>query len=163
MPAKTAQLQVRVSPREKAALRRRAAAAGLDVSSYVLARALPREADTVAALLRALATASKRAFALAALGDLLRECSAGSFSDAVAHADVGALAPYVQNYVAAMTEHAAHVHNVAPPEWVRDVAPLDEPHFGTLLVSLRPYLLRASPVAFKRRNIFIDATMHDRV
>jgi hypothetical protein len=46
---------------------------------------------------------------------------------------------------------------------VREVAPLEEPHFGAPLQSLRLHLLAASPVAFKRRNIFVDAAVGDRV
>jgi len=37
------------------------------------------------------------------------------------------------------------------------------PWFAVPFPSLRPYLLRVSPVAFKRRNIFIDSTVGDRV
>ncbi len=69
--AKSHQLQIRVSAGQKAALRRQARRAGLDMSTYVLARALPAR--------------------------------------------------------------------------------------------LRTYLLRSSPVAFKRRNLFVDATVGDRV
>jgi hypothetical protein len=43
------------------------------------------------------------------------------------------------------------------------VPPLDEPHFATPLRGLRLHLLRASPVAFKRRNIFVDSSVGDRV
>jgi hypothetical protein len=39
--AKSAQLQIRVSPAEKAAIQRAARRAGLDASAYVLARVLP--------------------------------------------------------------------------------------------------------------------------
>ena len=38
---KSAQLQIRVSPAEKAAIERAAHRAGLDMSAYVLARVLP--------------------------------------------------------------------------------------------------------------------------
>jgi hypothetical protein len=60
-----------------------------------------------------------------------------------------------------MVELAAHQKGVVPPAWVREVPPLDEPHFATPLEGLR--LLRASPVPFKRRNIFIDSSVGDRV
>ncbi|MGH7310893.1 MAG: plasmid mobilization protein, partial [Candidatus Rokuibacteriota bacterium] len=39
--AKSAQLQIRVSPAEKAAIQRAARRAGLDMSAYVLTRVLP--------------------------------------------------------------------------------------------------------------------------
>jgi hypothetical protein len=35
--------------------------------------------------------------------------------------------------------------------------------FGTPIESLRLHLLTASPPAFRRRRIFIDATVGDRV
>ena len=41
MQTKTSQLQIRVSPEEKSALKRLAASAGQSVSSYVLSRVLP--------------------------------------------------------------------------------------------------------------------------
>jgi hypothetical protein len=62
-----------------------------------------------------------------------------------------------------MVEQAAHQQDVVPPAWVRDVEPLDEPHFAVPLSSLRLHLLRAAPVPFKRRNIFVDSAVGDRV
>jgi hypothetical protein len=50
-----------------------------------------------------------------------------------------------------------------PPSWTRDVAPLDQPVFGSSLESLRLHLLMNSPPAFVERNIFIDANVGDRV
>jgi hypothetical protein len=40
---------------------------------------------------------------------------------------------------------------------------LTEPVFGSELQSLRLYLLTHSPPPFRARNIFIDATLGDRV
>lgn len=166
MSAKTQQLQIRVTPRQKAALKRHAHAAGLDVSSYVLARVLPTNPDRFAAILRALEHEAEHEaehrFALAELNDFLHACPSPDFSDAVARASFGALSPFLQNYVAAMVEQAAAHKHVAPPAWVRDIEALDIPHFATPLRSLRWHLLRASPVPFKRRNIFVDATVGDR-
>ena len=62
-----------------------------------------------------------------------------------------------------MIEHAAHQKGEAPPAWVHDVEPLERPWFAVPFASLRPYLLRVAPVAFKRRNLFVDATVGDRV
>ncbi len=163
MTAKTEQLQIRVTPREKALLKRRARAAGLDLSAFVLARALPPEDERLAAILRALRDTASVRFALAELHDFLHACPPGGFAAAAEHVDLGALSPYLQNYVAAMFEQAAHQKGVAPPEWTREIAPLDAPHFATPIVTLRAHLLRASPVPFKRRNIFVDAGVGDRV
>jgi uncharacterized protein (DUF1778 family) len=163
MPAKTQQLQIRVSPQQKSALRRHARHAGLDVSSYVLARVLPAEPDRFAAILRMLALDANQRFALAELNDFLHACPPVVFDDAVAQASLGALSPFLQNYVAAMVELAAAHKHVAPPAWVLDIEALDIPHFATPLKSLRWHLLRSAPVPFKRRNIFVDASVGDRI
>jgi len=162
MSAKSAQLQIRVTPRQKAALKRHASAAGLDVSSYVLARVLPVESDRFAVIVRSIANAAEHRFALAELNDFLHACAPIAFSEAVARANVGELSPFLQNYVAAMVEQAAGQKHAPPPSWVRDVLPLDDPHFATPLRSLRMHLLRSAPVSFKRRNIFVDAAVGDR-
>lgn len=78
-------------------------------------------------------------------------------------AGVRALSPFLQNYVAAMVEQAAHKKSLAPPDWVRDIEPLSVPWFATPLSSLRMHLLRAAPVPFKRRNLFVDAAVGGRV
>jgi hypothetical protein len=46
---------------------------------------------------------------------------------------------------------------------VRETPPLAEPAFGTTLQSLRLYLLTHSPAPFRRRNLFIDASIDDQV
>jgi hypothetical protein len=161
--AKSQQLQIRIAPAQKTALRRLARAAGLDVSSYALARLLPPEQGRFTALLQRMADEADRRFALAELHDLLRSCAAAQFPDAVAVADLRDLPAWLQNYVAAMVEQAAEQQHLAPPTWVREVTPLEEPHFATPLRNLRLHLLAASPAPFKRRNIFIDAGIGARV
>lgn len=163
MPVKSEQLQIRVTPRQKAALKRLASAAGQSLSAYVLSRALPAERARLAGILDALRAGADRRFALAELNDLLSSLSPARFPEAVAGADLCDLSPYVRNYVAAMIEQAAHQKDVPPPEWARDVPPLEEPHFATDLTSLRLHLLREAPVPFKRRNIFVDAGVGARV
>ncbi|HEX4961517.1 MAG TPA: hypothetical protein VF173_11805 [Thermoanaerobaculia bacterium] len=103
-------------------------------------------------------------FALAELNDFLSGLTAGELCGAVEHADLTGLTPYLRNYVAAMVELAAHRRDVPPPAWVRDVEPMEmEPRFATPLAGLRLHLLRTAPVPFKRRNIFIDSSIGDRV
>ena len=65
MASRSEQLQIRVTPAQKSALRRRARAAGQDVSAYVLALALPSSATPFAALVDALRDDGTRRFALA--------------------------------------------------------------------------------------------------
>jgi hypothetical protein len=160
---RTAQLQIRVTPREKARLRQLARGAGQDLSAYVLGRVLPSEASRLAELVDSLRHEAERRFALAELNDALASLSARDFADAVNPLDVRHLDPLMQNYVAAMVEQAAAQRKQSAPAWTRDVAPLDEPWFATRLKGLRLHLLRASPVPFKRRNIFIDAGVGARV
>lgn len=163
MTAKGAQLQIRVTAQQKAVLRQRARAAGLDMSAYVLSRALPSPADHFGSLVRDLTTTEDPRMVLAELNDLLAELSPVEFGPAVAHARVDGLSPYLANYVAAMTEQAANQKRIDPPAWARDIAPLDTPRFVTSLRSLRQHLLRHAPVPFKRRNIFVDSGVGARV
>ncbi len=156
-------LQIRVTAREKALLRRDAAAAGKDLSDYVLSSVLRPARLRFAELLALLAGDADHRFVLAELNDFLTATASADLVNAVDHADVAALTPFLRNYVAAMVEHACHTRRIEPPVWASMVAPLDTPWFATLLRSLRPHLLRASPVAFRRRNLFVDATLGARV
>lgn len=164
MGARSEQLQIRVTPVQKRALKERARQARMDVSAYVLARALPNETARLTGILRTLRRDdADRRFALAELNDLLTTLTSPRFADVVETLRVDALSPLLQNYVAAMVEQAAAQKRTSPPAWVRHVVPLDAPYFAVSFPSLRPYLLRVSPVAFKRRNLFIDATLGDQV
>ncbi len=168
MALKSDQVQIRVTAQQKAALKRKAAAAGLDVSSYVLARALPPTDARVTSVLNALVKEVDVSFALAELNDIFAACPPMHFAEIVsatafAPHKISALTPFAQNYLAAMIEQAAHQKRIPPPEWVRSIPPLREPYFATSLLSLRQHLIAASPVPFKRRNLFVDASVGDRV
>jgi hypothetical protein len=165
MATKSQQLQIRVTPREKTVVKRLAAAAGLDVSAYVLSRAVPAHRVRFEELLREMVDAGRhgRSYVLAELNNLLTQLTRAELREAVEHGDVSTLPAYERNYVAAMVEQACHFKGAAPPSWTAEVTPLDEPRFATPLKSLRPHLLRASPVPFRRRNIFIDSSIGDRV
>jgi uncharacterized protein (DUF1778 family) len=160
---KTSQLQIRVSPAQKEALRRRARAAGLTVSEYVLSRSLPKPEDGVAEILRAVGREATRRHALAELSDLLAGLDAETAGRALEDADRDLLRPADLNLVAAMVEHAAASKGVAPPGWTASVPVPEEPLFGSDLPRLRAHLVRESPVAYRRRNIFVDAVVGDRV
>lgn len=162
--AKTQQLQIRVSAVEKAALKRHARQAGLDVSTYVMSRALPAAGAKARDVVNRLAGMDGRhSFALAELNDLLTALPGAAFADAVETLEVQPLSPFLQNYVAAMVEQAAHQKGVPSPTWAAVVEPLESPWFAVPFPKLRSHLLRSSPVAFKRRNLFVDATVGDRV
>lgn len=162
MAAKSTQLQIRVAPAQKGALKRLAREAGLDVSAYVLSRALPREDARLASILKALGGSDYR-FALAELHDLLESLAPFEFESVMGDVDLGNLSPMLRNYLAAMVEQASGRKHVNPPGWTREVAPLEQPWFATDLAALRLYLLTVSPVVFKRRNLYVDATVGNRV
>lgn len=161
--SKSQQLQIRVSPAQKARLRRLAAAAGVDVSAYVLQRALPGDAERFEELVHQAADAGRRSYALAELNDLLAQAPAGVVALLSPGRALDALDPVTRNYVAAMVEQAAHLKGVRPAPWAAAVEPLEQPWFAAPLRSLRPWLIRRSPAAFKRRNLFVDASIGSRV
>jgi len=165
MTSKCRQLQIRVTAAQKAALKRLARGAGQDVSAYVLSRALPDARVRFGEVIRALRDGEDHRFVLAELNDLLSGQTRAQLTDVVAVAprEMEGLPPRLQNYVAAMVEQAAYQRDVPPPSWVRDVVPLEEPYFAAPLRSLRLHLLRAAPVPFKRRNIFVDSGVGARV
>ncbi len=162
MATKTQQIQIRVTPGQKAALKRQAAAADQELSTYVLSTLLPPQRERFAELAAGLASADYR-FVLAEMNDFLTSCPPTLFPEAVSLAPPGTLSPYLQNYLAAMVEQAAEQKGVAPPGWTRRIAPLTTPHFVTPMASLRLHLLRSAPVPFKRRNIFVDSAIGARV
>lgn len=160
---KTAQLQVRLTAAQKRAIQAAAQRAGTDMSTWVLERLLPSSRDRFEEVAGALATAVRPGFLAADLNDLLSSWSAAQLREAVAEPPPVSLDRYWSNYVAAMVETAAHRRGLAPPAWTCRVRPLESPAFGCDLVSLRLHLLTTAPPAFRRRNIFIDATIGDRV
>lgn len=162
MPRKSEQLQIRVSPQEKAELKARADAAGMDLSRFVLEQALPSARVQFAQLVAALSESPDHRYELAELNDWLTACPADTFSSAVETIALDTLIPFLQNYVAAMVELAATLKHATAPAWTRDVIPLDVPYFATRLTGLRMHLLRSAPVPFKRRNLFVDASIGDR-
>src|SRR5579862_1664081 len=138
MAARSTQLQIRVTPEEKVTLKRLARAAGLDVSAYVLRRALPESADRFADILTALHHDEDRRYALAAWDDALTGLAPGELEAAVGRVELEGLDAVTTNYLAALVELAAHDKGVPPPAWTSDVEPLETPHFATTLRSMRP-------------------------
>jgi hypothetical protein len=159
---KTKQLQIRLSRAEKAALQQAASRAGLDVSAYVLAKLASPVRQTFARAIMAVEAGEGR-FALAELNDLLTRLTGAELSEAIADGISPHLSAELANTVAAMVETACARRQVAVPAWTLQIAPLAEPVFGSSLQSLRLYLLTHSPGPFRRRNLFIDATLDARV
>jgi uncharacterized protein (DUF1778 family) len=163
MTTKSEQIQIRVSREQKLALKRLASQAGLDLSSFILTRALPSARAVIESAIEGLSREADRRYALAELSDRLKSLSAVEFREALAGIDLAALEPWLRNYVAAMVEQVANRNGEPPPTWTRDIEPLEEPWFAVPFPALRAHLLRASPVVFRRRNLFVDASIGDRV
>jgi uncharacterized protein (DUF1778 family) len=160
---KTAQLQIRVSPAQKARLRQLAARAGQDVSTYVIERALPRARARFDDAVRVLRDESARRFAFAELAEVLRDATPAELQLDVAPHELPKLSAFAQNYLAALVEQACAAHGAVSPAWTASIAPLDEPWFASDLRSLRTHLLVASPPPFTRRNLFVDPGVTGRV
>lgn len=162
--AKTGQLQIRISAEDKAHIQRRAKRAGMNVSEWVLQRLLPPvEAEFQQLCAELAAHPEFRSYGFANLHDLFIRLDARDFSLAVRESPAAPLAEFEANYVAAMIEYAAHAKEVRLPDWVATVPPLAEPWFEVPEQSLRLYLLTNSPPPFRRRNLFIDSSVGDRV
>ena len=144
-------------------MRRAASDAGMEISSWVLSRILPSLGEEFQARVAALNIGGERKVAFADLNDFLAHLTGEELLVAVAAPPREALDNYLMNYVAAMIETAAQQKNALAPSWISEIAPLEKPHFGVSLKSIRLHLLTNSPAAFRRRNIFVDSTLGDRV
>jgi len=61
-------------------------------------------------------------------------------------------------YYAAVAEHLAFSYGLPVPAWTSSASRfLDRPFFPCGLDSLKATLIRESPIAFRRRMIFVDA------
>lgn len=158
MSAKTSQLQIRVSPEQKSSLRRLAADAGQSISAYVLATVLPPTHQEFGQRVRAVRGATDRRKGLSDLAFYLSQLGDSEFSGTVREIDLDGFPPLLQNHVAAMVEDEARTRGASEPSWTHAVDSPPRPHFAWDLRSLRPHLLRVTPAAFKRRNIYTAVT-----
>ncbi len=161
--SKTEQLQIRVSAAEKRELQRRARAAGTSVSAWVLAKAVPAKSHEFQRLTNELRAAPEPSYGLAALNDFLQALSASELPEVLDASPRGRLPGFLGAYVAAMIEHTAGLKGALVPRWVLDTPALEQPYFASTLRALQLHLLTAAPAAFRRRNIFVDASVGDRV
>lgn len=68
------------------------------------------------------------------------------------------VAPLEDAYLAALTEHLALSERISVPRWTEETGRfLKEPFFAGGLESLKAILLVESPLAFRRRLIFVSA------
>jgi uncharacterized protein (DUF1778 family) len=157
-------LQIRVTAAEKAVIKCASEKAGTDMSRWILDRVLPAPQREFQQWAKLLATAEENSrFFFAELNDFLFGLDQGRLSEAVSERPEAKFDVYTDAYLAAMVETAAHRKGIDPPAWTAEVPGLPEPAFGTSLPGLRLYLLIHSPPPFRRRNIFIDASIGDRV
>jgi len=160
---KTAQMQIRVSLREKKLIREAANRANMNMSDWILKKLFPDLQVRFQELTVALNDSNNRRPALASLNDLFSATSADEFRLMTADSPQVPLSSINANYLAAMIEYAASHKKVKSPAWVFSISPLSAPYFGSNIKSLRLYLLTHSPAVFRRRNIFIDSSLGDRV
>lgn len=72
--------------------------------------------------------------------------------------------PHVDAYLGALAEHLARTHGLDVPSWtLQQRRTLDHMWFPGVSPGFRPTALRESPVAFRRRGIFIAAGALTRV
>ena len=161
--SKSLQLQIRVSPREKETIARYAKMTKMGMSEWILSKVLPPGQRAFQGLLAQLNAASNPKYILAQIHDMLNAAGGDEFELMVTQPPGAALADYLANYVAAMIEYTAVQKGRKAPSWTRQVPPLEVPVFGSDFKSLRLYLLTHSPPPFRRRNIFIDAAVGQRV
>lgn len=161
---KNQQLQIRISAEDKARIQERAASAGMDVSNWVLSQVLPTVEREFQDLCREFVTRSHvRSYIFAEVHDLMDRLDAKDFERAVRHEPEVSLPPFEANYLAAMIEYVATLKGSVVPGWTRAVPPLERPWFASSLKSLRLYLLTISPPPFRRRNLFVDSSVGQRV
>jgi hypothetical protein len=83
-----------------------------------------------------------------------------TFAIAGAPCEIG---PIRDAYLAAVAEHLARKYELAIPHWVEDPQRfLDKPFFAGGLENLEATLLVESPLAFRRRQIFVSANALSR-
>jgi len=160
---KILQLQIRVSLKEKAAIFRQAHKAKMGVSEWVLSKALSSQQGAFQELLGQLKNSPHPQYVLAEIHDLLNAAGGDEFERMVEQPPQVFLPPYPANYIAAMVEYAAAKKGKRAPSWTREIPALEQPVFGCDLENLKLYLLTHSPPPFRRRNIFVDSTVGERV
>ena len=166
MAAKSEQLQIRVTAEQKRQLRQAARRQGKDVSAWVLEELLPdsgRWFQSLVRRLRDVRNLSQAGYFLAELNDALTGFSGRQYQQAFREPPRAALSPEVANMIAAMLEESARRHCCRPPEWVAQVPVPSRPSFASSLASLRLHLLANSPVLYRRRNLYVDSGLGDRV
>lgn len=160
---KSTHIQLRVSPKEKQQIAKSAKRSGLSLSAWILNKVLSEKTLDFQVLMRELGQGTHDRVTLAAFSDFLDELSRADFDMALEQGPQAKLSALHLNTVAAMVEHVAQMSGFAFPQWTKKISPLEKPWFASNLKALRCHLLVSSPAAYKRRNLFVDSTVGDRV
>ena len=160
---KSEYLQLRISMQEKRAIQHHARQAGLNVSAWILARVLPEPRLHLEQIIAELSKVEDSSYMLAELSDLIESMNVAEFAQSCNDPLTLPASRILQNQVAAMLEVVAHRLHAKVPTWVLEIQPLKEPVFGSQMKALRLHLLTHSPAPFRRRNIFVDSIVGDRV
>ncbi|MBN1961582.1 MAG: hypothetical protein JW841_11605 [Deltaproteobacteria bacterium] len=160
---KSTYLQLRVSQSEKRMIQRQAKNAKMTVSQWVLARIDPILRQEIQKLCISIGLSSQPSYLLAELNDLLSRMQRPEFERVFADIMRLPKSEILQNQIAAMIELTAHRLHAITPQWVCNIPPLTTPVFATKLKNLRLHLLLHSPPPFKKRNIFVDASIGERI
>jgi len=162
-PKKDEFLQIRLSAEQKESIRNAAKEADTDMSSWILSKVANSRSVDFSKIVNKLNSEQQQTYVYAEINDLLAKCNSTSFSTTVMANPTDGLDAFQANYVAAMVEHCAQKMGELAPAWCNSVSQLQFPHFGSDLKSLKLHLLLNSPLAFRRRNIFIDSSVGERV
>ncbi len=156
-------LQIRISSFEKKEIQRRAKLAHMDMSEWVLRKALPSGQKQFQSLIDTIEKSQAPSYPLAELSDFLSSLEGVELEQVCSEKPIGNLSPFLANHIAAMVEYVCAQKGIKTPQWVDDVEPLKIPHFASSLLSLRLYLLTSALPPFRRRNIFADASIGNRI
>lgn len=160
---KSAFLQIRVTPQEKRVIHADAQKAGLDMSAWVKQQLFSVKTRAYFDLLEGVMNPKISREALAHLNDFLWELSKKDFVSVVRDLPEAFKNTFQGNYIAAMVEMAAAQKDIPAPQWTQKYRGLKDPYFATDFKKLRLHLLVSSPPPFRKRNIFIDSSIGDRV
>ena len=133
------------------------------MSSWVLSKISNNQSKEFLRVVEKLVSSKKQSYIYAEIHDLLMKCGNNIFNKTIESSPTVELNSFQINYVAAMVEYRAMQLNEKIPAWCSEITTLDTPYFGSSLKSLNLYLLLNSPLAFRKRNIFIDSSVGQRV
>lgn len=158
---KSEYLQLRVSHAQKKQIKHLADSEGRDMSAWILSKLFPASKLQLEELINKIGNNSS--FVFAEINDFLSKISARELENAIQGLSLEQLGAFEQNYLAAMIELACEKKLIKPTDALLKISPLSSPWFASNLEGLKLHLLLNSPAAFRRRNIFIDSSVGDRV